>query len=275
MNITITSAAIGDGVTSSELINDKSGFVKVEAEDASYIGAYSGAMALTKLGNNNNTAFQSTLAGAVAVNDLQKTTSAAVQNNQIKRESNADVAVDALSYAHNSGAQVAAGLSLGLDVGTRRGGVAVNLAGSGSANYVDSTVQANLQANTIEGGNTVVNNAAHDKDVQVAGGVTVQTTSATASAGAAVAVNAVYNKIQALLQNNTIGTAELKAVAVHNLAASDLTQVGTAVSVGVVTGDKAYATLNAAVATNTIENTVAATIDGGAIYAEGYVTTNS
>ena len=268
VNITITSAAIGDGVTSSELINDKSGFVKVEAEDASYIGAYSGAMALTKLGNNNNTAFQSTLAGAVAVNDLQKTTSAAVQNNQIKRESNADVAVDALSYAHNSGAQVAAGLSLGLDVGTRRGGVAVNLAGSGSANYVDSTVQANLQANTIEGGNTVVNNAAYDKDVQVAGGVTVQTTSATASAGAAVAVNAVYNKIQALLQNNTIGTAELKAVAVHNLAASDLTQVGTAVSVGVVTGDKAYATLNAAVATNTIENTVAATIDSGSIYAD-------
>ncbi|MGM9582245.1 MAG: beta strand repeat-containing protein, partial [Phascolarctobacterium sp.] len=268
VNITLTPAAIGAGVTSAALINDKSGFVSVEAEDASYIGAYSGAMALTKLGNNNQTAFQSALAGAVAVNDLQKTTAATIKNSSITRQDNADVAASVLNYAHNSGAQVAAGLSLGLDVGTRRGGVAINLAGSGSANYVDSTVQAHMESNTIAGGNTVVNNAAYDKDVQVAGGVTVEVTTATASAGAAVAVNAVHNDIQAQMLDNSIGTAAQKATAVHNIAASNLTQVGTAVSVGVATGNKAYATLNAAVATNTINNTVAASIDGGALYAE-------
>lgn len=145
VDITLTPAEIGEGVTSTALINDKSGFVSVEAEDASYIGAYSGAMALTKLGNNNQTAFQGALAGAVAVNDLHKTTAATIKNSGITRQSNADVAVDVLNYAHNSGAQVAAGLSLGLDVGTRRGGVAINLAGSGSANYVDSTVQAHME----------------------------------------------------------------------------------------------------------------------------------
>lgn len=268
VKITLTPAEIGTGVTSAELINDKSGFVKVEAEDASYIGAYSGAMALTKLGNNNHTAFQSALAGAVAVNDLQKNTTATLENSSIERESTAAVEVDVLNYAHNSGAQVAAGLSLGLDVGTRRGGVAVNVAGSGSANYVDSTVLANMQGNTVAGGSTTVNNAAYDKDVQVAGGVTVETTTATASAGAAVALNAVTNKIQAAMQNNIVGTAAQKATAVHNLAAANLTQVGTAVSVGVATGDKSYATLNAAVATNTINNSVEAVIDGGSIYAD-------
>ena len=268
VDITLTPAEIGEGVTSTALINDKSGFVSVEAEDASYIGAYSGAMALTKLGNNNQTAFQGALAGAVAVNDLHKTTAATIKNSGITRQSNADVAVDVLNYAHNSGAKVAAGLSLGLDVGTRRGGVAINLAGSGSANYVDSTVQAHMEKNTIAGGNTVVNNAAYDKDVQVAGGVTVEVATATASAGAAVAVNDVHNNIQAQMLNNSIGTAAQRATVVHNIAASNLNQVGTAVSVGVATGNKAYATLNAAVATNTINNTVAATIDGGSIYAE-------
>lgn len=268
VNITLTPAEIGAGVTSAELINDKSGFVKVEAEDAPYIGAYSGAMALTKLGNNNHTAFQSALAGAVAVNDLQKNTTATLENSSIERESTAAVAVDVLNYAHNSGAQVAAGLSLGLDVGTRRGGVAINVAGSGSANYVDSTVLANVQDNIVAGGSTTVNNAAYDKDVQVAGGVTVETTTATASAGAAVALNAVTNKIQAAMQNNTVGTAAQKATAVHNLAAANLTQVGTAVSVGMATGDKSYATLNAAVATNTVNNSVEAVIDGGSIYAD-------
>ena len=268
VDITLTPAEIGEGVTSTALINDKSGFVSVEAVDASYIGAYSGAMALTKLGNNNQTAFQGALAGAVAVNELHKTTAATIKNSGITRQSNADVAVDVLNYAHNSGAQVAAGLSLGLDVGTRRGGVAINLAGSGSANYVDSTVQAHMEKNTIAGGNTVVNNAAYDKDVQVAGGVTVDVATATASAGAAVAVNAVHNNIQANMLNNSIGTAAQRATAVHNIAASNLTQVGTAVSVGVATGNKAYATLNAAVATNTINNTVTATVDGGSIYAD-------
>ncbi|MGM9520376.1 MAG: beta strand repeat-containing protein, partial [Phascolarctobacterium sp.] len=268
VKITLTPAEVGTGVTSAELINDKSGFVKVEAEDASYIGAYSGAMALTKLGNNNHTAFQSALAGAVAVNDLQKNTTATLENSSIERESTAAVEVDVLNYAHNSGAQVATGLSLGLDVGTRRGGVAVNVAGSGSANYIDSTVLANMQDNIVAGGSTTVNNAAYDKDVQVAGGVTVETTTATASAGAAVALNAVTNKIQAAMQNNTIGTATQRATAVHNLAAANLIQVGTAVSVGVATGNKSYATLNAAVATNTINNSVEAIIDGGSIYAD-------
>lgn len=271
VKITLTPLEIGADVTDSKLKDDVTGSVRVEAEDASYIGAYSGAMALTKLGNNSSSGFQGSLAGAVAVNDLKKNTTSTLKNSDIVRESNANVGVDVLNYAHNSGAQVAAGLSLGLEVGKRSGGVDVNLAASGSANYVDSTVHADMLSNAIAGGNsTIVNNVAYDKDVQVAGGVTVEIASATASVGAAVTVNDVKNDIQAAMNNNKIGAATLLAKEVHNVAASNLTQVGTAVSVGVVTGEKSYATLNVAVASNKINNTVNASTDGGIIYADKF-----
>lgn len=270
VEITLTPPEKGDRVTSTDI----TGSVRVEAEDASYIGAYSGAMALTKLGNNNTSGFQGSLAGAVAVNDLKKTTTSTLKNSDIARPSNADVGVDVLNYAHNSGAQVAAGLSLGLEVGKRPGNkvpIEINLAASGSANYVDSTVHADMLSNTVQGGNsTVVNNIAYDKDVQVAGGVTVEFASGTASVGAAVTVNDVKNDIKAAMNNNNIGAATLFAKEVHNVAASNLTQVGTAVSVGVVTGDKSYADLNVAVARNKINNTVNASTDGGIIYADKF-----
>lgn len=269
VNITLTPAEIGAGVVDEKLIKDKTAFVKVEAEDASYIGAYSGAMALNKLGNGDNSKFQGTLAGAVGVNDLKKTTTATLKNTAITRFTS-DVGVDVLNYAHNSGAQVATGLSLGLETGKRSGGIAINLAASGSANYIDSTVHTDMQKNAIVGGNTVVNNVAYDQDVQVAGGVTTQVTKSTASAGAAVTVNDVKNDIKAAMKDNQIGSNNgenvLRAVEVHNIAASKLTQVGTAISVGVATG-KSYADLNVAVAKNSVVNTVDATIDGGSIYA--------
>ncbi|MGN1088027.1 MAG: hypothetical protein ACI4QQ_02770, partial [Phascolarctobacterium sp.] len=155
-------------------------------------------------------------------------------------------------------------------VGKRQGGIDINLAASGSANYIDSTVHGDMLNNTIVGGNTVVNNVAYDQDVQVAGGVTTQVTQATASAGAAVTVNDVKNDIKAAMKGNQIGSNNggnvLRAAEVHNIAASKLTQVGTAISVGVATG-KSYAALNVAVAKNSVDNTVDATIDGGAIYA--------
>ena len=266
VNITLTPAEIGAGVVDEKLINDKTAFVKVEAEDASYIGAYSGAMALNKLGNGDNSKFQGTLAGAVGVNDLKKTTTATLKNTAIDKSATV-MGVDVLNYAHNSGAQVATGLSLGLETGKRSGGIAINLAASGSANYIDSTVHADMLNDAIVGRNTVVNNVAYDQDVQVAGGVTTQVTKSTASAGAAVTVNDVKNDIKALMNNNTIGVAAIKAAEVHNIAASKLTQVGTAISVGVATGDKSYVALNVAVAKNNVDNTVDATIDGGAIYA--------
>ena len=72
--------------------------------------------------------------------------------------------------AQNTGAQVALGLSVGVEMGQRGSGTSINLGGSGSANYVDSAVHAIMSGNTITGDTNTslnVNNIAYDKDVQV------------------------------------------------------------------------------------------------------------
>ena len=253
VDITLTTPTFGDGVTK----KDMSAAVTVNAEDKSYIGAYSGAMALSKMGVKDTSKFRGSLAGAVAVNDLKKSTTADFSH--ISMTGNT---ANIRNAATNSGVQVATGLSLGLETGKHGDGTSINLAASGSANYIDSTVHATMSDNKLEGTGMTVNNTAYDKDVQVAGGVTAEFAGATASVGAAVTINHAKNDIQAALANNVI-----TASAVNNLAASNLTQVGTAISVGVATGDKSYATLNVAVADNEVTNTVSSSINGGTITA--------
>ena len=138
--ITLTRPEITSAVTDPKKKSDITTSVNVQAKDASYIGAYSGAMALSKVGNNNNSNFKASLSGAVAGNDIVKNTMAALGNNEIN-------VVDVVTNkAENSGAQVAAGLSLGVETGRRNNGLSINLGASGSANYVDSTVLANIHA---------------------------------------------------------------------------------------------------------------------------------
>ncbi|MGM9583128.1 MAG: hypothetical protein ACI3WU_05375, partial [Phascolarctobacterium sp.] len=266
VNIVLTEPDIAAGVTDAKLKNDVTTAVNVKAEDSSYIGAYSGAAALSKLGNNSHASFQAVLSGAVAVNDLKKETYATFKNSSVE---NAD---NIYNLAQNSGAQVAAGLSLGIDTGTRQEGVSVDLGASGSANYINSTVHADMLSDTLQGksgGAMSVNNVAYDKDVQVAGGVTIEYAKSSVALGAAVTVNSITNNIQANMSNMNIGSMGSLSANVENLALSKLAQVGTAVSVGVLTGNgKNYAVGEVAVANNTVHNTVKATISGGTIYAK-------
>ena len=247
----------------------------VEAQDNSYIGAYSGAMALTKMGVSNdkdsegNRKFDASLSGAIAKNDLHKVTWASLGNTTVTTEEGATA--DILNYAHNSGAQVAAGVSLGIETGKRGSGASVNLGASGSANYVDSQVHADMTGNTLSGKNTAISNIAYDQDIQVAGGVTAQYANSNASVGAAASINKVKNDIQAAMKNNNIGTSTSDATnpvkEVKNIAGSHLTQVGSAISVGVSRGNKSYAVGNVAVSNNSITNTVNASVDGDTILA--------
>ena len=243
----------------------------IEAQDNSYIGAYSGAMALTKMGVSNdkdsdgNRKFDASLSGAIAKNDLHKVTWASLGNTTVTTEEGATA--DILNYAHNSGAQVAAGVSLGLETGKRSGGVSVNLGASGSANYVDSQVHADMTGNTLSGKNTTISNIAYDQDIQVAGGVTAQYANSNASVGAAASINKVKNDIQAAMKNNNIGTSTSSVQNVENIAGSHLTQVGSAISVGVSRGGKSYAVGNVAISNNSITNTVNASVDGDTILA--------
>ena len=240
--------------------------VDIMAEDSSYIGAYSGAAALSKFGfaaeEGSSTKFQGMLSGAIAVNDVYKSTTSALRRAELN---NAD---NVTNLAQNSGAQAAAGLAMGVELGKRAGSVDINLGGSGSANYVDSTVQAELSGNVMKNGALNVSNVAYDKDVQAGGGINFEFSRGNAAAGAAISISDVDNKISAIMKDNTIGTQEILAGSISNLALSNLVQVGTATSIGVLVGNKSYFMGDVAIAVNMVDNDVQAQAGSNNIYAQ-------
>lgn len=240
--------------------------VEIMAEDSSYIGAYSGAAALSKFGfaaeEGSSTKFQGMLSGAIAVNDVYKSTTSALRRAELN---NAD---NVTNLAQNSGAQAAAGLAMGVELGKRAGSVDINLGGSGSANYVDSTVQAELTGNVMKNGALNVSNVAYDKDVQAGGGINFEFSRGNAAAGAAISISDVDNKISAIMKDNTIGTQDKLAGSISNLALSNLVQVGTATSIGVLVGNKSYFMGDVAIAVNMVDNDVQAQAGSNTIYAQ-------
>ena len=240
--------------------------VDIMAEDSSYIGAYSGAAALSKFGfaaeDGSSTKFQGMLSGAIAVNDVYKSTTSALRRAELN---NAD---NVTNLAQNSGAQAAAGLAMGVELGKRAGSVDINLGGSGSANYVDSTVQAEMTGNVMKNGALNVSNVAYDKDVQAGGGINFEFSRGNAAAGAAISISDVDNKISAVMNDNTIGTQDKLAGSISNLALSNLVQVGTATSIGVLVGNKSYFMGDVAIAVNMVDNDVQAQAGSNTIYAQ-------
>ena len=240
--------------------------VDIMAEDSSYIGAYSGAAALSKFGfaaeEGSSTKFQGMLSGAIAVNDAYKSTTSALRRAELN---NAD---NVTNLAQNSGAQAAAGLAMGVELGKRAGSVDINLGGSGSANYVDSTVQADMTGNVMKNGALNVSNVAYDKDVQAGGGINFEFSRGNAAAGAAISISDVANKISAVMKDNTIGTQDKLAGSISNLALSNLVQVGTATSIGVLVGNKSYFMGDVAIAVNMVDNDVQAQAGSNTIYAQ-------
>ena len=251
--------------------------VNVAATDSTFIGAYSGASALTKAGNIAGNAaagnegsgggFAGSLSGAVAVNNIYKNTSAVIDSATINDE------LEVNNKAENSGAQVAAGVALGRTLGDRTNGAGFNVDASGSFNFINSTVTAQVKDSSIAGSSEAsgnLNNTAYDKDVQVAGGLSFNYTKTSAGMGAAIAVNKITNTITADLSRNTLGADGSSLGAVNNLAVSKLTQVGGATSLGIVPrdGGRTYVTANAAVAVNTLKNELNATGSDNTIYTQ-------
>lgn len=239
---------------------DEQNTVSVSAADKSMIGAYSGAAALKKQGAGNSSKFGGTLAGAVAYNGVKTGVTA-----QIK-----DVAItDAQSITNlvaREGAVVAAGLALGVDTATTGGATSVNAGVSASVNEINSGTHAvmnNVTTNNAKG-KTAVNNIAQSKDIQVAGGITAQYAKGGGiGIGAAVSSLHAANDIQSRITNsglNNVGT--LKAY-----AQTDLVQVGTVLSAGVIQGQNGNG-VQAAVADNQLNNNVNVTIEGKAINAD-------
>lgn len=240
---------------------DEQNTVSVSAADKSMIGAYSGAAALKKQGAGNSSKFGGTLAGAVAYNGVKTGVTA-----QIKDAAITD-AQSITNLAAREGAVVAAGLALGVDTATTGGATSVNAGVSASVNEINNSTHAvmNYVDTSASGGDkTNIANIAQSKDIQVAGGITAQYAKGGGiGIGAAVSSLHAANDIQSRITNsdlNNVGT--LKAY-----AQSDLVQVGTVLSAGVIQGQNGNG-VQAAVADNQLDNNVNVTIEGKAINAD-------
>lgn len=240
---------------------DEQNTVSVSAADKSMIGAYSGAAALKKQGAGNSSKFGGTLAGAVAYNGVKTGVTA-----QIKDAAITD-AQSITNLAAREGAVVAAGLALGVDTATTGGATSVNAGVSASVNEINNSTHAvmnNINTSTSGGDKTQITNIAQSKDIQVAGGITAQYAKGGGiGIGAAVSSLHAANDIQSRITNsdlNNVGT--LKAY-----AQTDLVQVGTVLSAGVIQGQNGNG-VQAAVADNQLDNNVNVTIEGKAINAE-------
>ena len=255
-------AALLEGVEVTTAGTD--GYVKVSASDDSMIGAYSGAAALKKKGRQANSGgFSATLAGAVAYNEVKTDVTAQIKDASIKN------AKTITNQAAREGAVVAAGLALGVDTSGQGTGsaTAINAGVSASINKIDNSTHAvinNVNTSASGGDKTDITNIAQSKDIQVAGGITAQYAKGGGiGIGAAVSSLHAANDIQSRITNsdlNNVGT--LKAY-----AQTDLVQVGTVLSAGVIQGQNGNG-VQAAVADNQLNNNVNVTIEGNAINAE-------
>ena len=238
--------------------------VKVSASDDSMIGAYSGAAALKKKGRQANSGgFSATLAGAVAYNEVKTGVTAQIKDASIKN------AKTITNQAAREGAVVAAGLALGVDTSGQGTGsaTAINAGVSASVNEINNSTHAvmnNVNTSASRGDKTYIANIAQSKDIQVAGGITAQYAKGGGiGIGAAVSSLHAANDIQSRITNSDlhdVGT--LKAY-----AQSDLVQVGTVLSAGVIQGQNGNG-VQAAVADNQLDNNVNVTIEGKAINAD-------
>ena len=255
-------AALLEGVEVTTAGTDRD--VKVSASDDSMIGAYSGAAALKKKGRQASSGgFSATLAGAVAYNEVKTDVTAQIKDASIKN------AKTITNQAAREGAIVAAGLALGVDTSGQGTGsaTAINAGVSASINKIDNSTHAvmnNINTSASGGDKTDIANIAQSKDIQVAGGITAQYAKGGGiGIGAAVSSLHAANDIQSRITNsdlNNVGT--LKAY-----AQTDLVQVGTVLSAGVIQGQNGNG-VQAAVADNQLDNNVNVTIEGKAINAD-------
>ena len=179
--------------------------LNVSAEDDSFIGAYSGAAALQKQGQKQGSGASDTLVGAIGYNQIEKETSAQIKDTTINN-------VSAITNkAMNGGAALAAGLALGSQSSSSSGSSGISAAVSGSYNDSTNKIHAvldNIKVNNSAGAGsaqTTLQNIAYDKDLQVAGGLTLSKSSGNLGVGVAGSYLTANNDIKAAISGSTFG----------------------------------------------------------------------
>ena len=254
--------------------------INVEAEDASFVGAWSGSTAVTwkktvKLDNDNqlaskvaddptgknahrdsdglktkekdaNKSVSVAFAGAVAVNAADQTVESSIRNSKLKG------IADIRNTAEKDGALVAAGLAASVS--------------KTSYNKGDGTVTALLENNSVNNdgdawsGKTNIQNLAMISDTDVAGGIDLTLSLGGKygfGAGGSLTVSDITNTLSAEAKGGTY----YNIGAFQNHAAADLTAVATAVAASASVGSSGF-NFDAALALNHLDNTAQASVYG-------------
>ena len=245
-----TTLAAIDG---SDVDGSGSADVSVNANEDKYIGAYSGAAAIKTMGAAGTDKSAATLSGSVGVNKGSQSVKSSLKNTKLSSINSVD------NRAVKQGTNVAVGLAYG-QTAVSSGKLGVQIVGSGSGISMKNTVEAEMDGVDISV-KEAVKNIAQSKDIQVAGGVSASyAKNAKVGVGASVAYLDADNTLNAKINKSKISSKSLESLAV-----SKTTQVGGAVTAGVMTGDGVKVGVNGAVVINTLTNTNEASITGSTI----------
>ena len=245
----------------------------VAAEDDSFIGAWSGAAAITwkqavteQNWENKNVG----LSGAVAVNQTDTAAVSRISNTEISG------AASIVNAAKKGGALVAAGLGLSAAKAGKGGGQSYNGAASVSVNDSENTIEAVMENNQVNTGEdhstkTVLSNSAYDKDTQVTGGINASLIlggNKGVAVGGTVGYSQLTNTVTSAIRGGTykqMGTVDVAAL-------TNITQVGVAAGVSASAngsaGDGGSFGFNGVAAYNGLTNTINAEIENASITAE-------
>lgn len=266
------STALLDGakITLVEDNAGNAGKLNVSAADSSFIGAWSGAAAIswkTFMTDQNWSNKSVGFAGTVGVNMVNTDVASIIRNSTINN------AGSITNTADKSGALVAAGLGMAVEKAgvTGSGGNNYGGAASVSVNIAENDIYAVMQDNTVNEAEdtekTVLTNTAYDNDVQVTGGINASIAKGGqqgVSVGGTVTYAELTNTVQSAIAGgtyNNMGTVDVNAV-------TDITQVGAAVGVAAATGSENNYGIDGVAAYNQLNNNADAVIDGADITAD-------
>lgn len=257
---TETKAAIA-GKTAQQLKIQGNGSknLSLTAEDSKYNGAYSGSGALQFLElptEKEQKALEGSLSGAVAAVDNQNTLSAYLANAAVDNYGVVE------SRVLKEGATVAAGVALGAQSVKKKdlsGQLVVSGSGVGTKNAI-YTELSNVKISRAG----LVKNIAQNKDVQVAGGLTVSAAKTSkVGLGGAISVLNADNSLLARIHGGNIS-----AGSIENLAVAKTTQVSGALTVGVLSGMGNAVNANGALSVNVLNNDVQSIVEASDLTAD-------
>lgn len=247
--------------------------VSVDAVTDKWVGAWAGAAGINYISELNAANYAAGIAGAVAGNTGNYKTAVNIDATKLNSQGlrfNTDLKKLNIR-AVSDGTTVAEGLAAALSLGAAKFSGAFD-AGV-SANLIGNTVSTNVKGlSQLDGSafNTAYNQASWVGDNQVTGGIGFSfgkggNTGAKSFGGSLIfAVADIDNTVSSEFADSTLKLAGTSAVR----ALSDITQVTTAVSSAVTTGESSFA-LSGAAASSELTNNVSTTLNGLSISVAG------